>query len=87
MNVVANIKRFVLRTLQVAGTPMPEAALQDAILLNVGPKPLLSEIHQAFRELEKQDGFIVGVPDEFDRSLIYWSLTSPNGQSAASRLR
>lgn len=81
MNVVANTKRFILRSLREARVPVQRPTLEDAINLMVAPKPLPSEVKQAFRELEGED-FIQGLPDALDRELVSYSLTKKGEHQA-----
>ena len=84
MNIVNQIKRFLLRALlRLEGLPWPTALLDQAAQRAVLPQPLLSEVHQATRELER-DGFIIGQRDDLDGE-ITWSLT-PKGQHKAAQL-
>jgi hypothetical protein len=84
MNPVSDIKRFVLRALlRLNGLPWPDALLEEAVKQAVLPQPLLSEVHQAKRELEA-GGFIQGRRDELDGE-VTWTLTV-KGQHKAGQL-
>jgi len=84
MNIVKQTKRFLLRALlRLEGLPWPNALLEQAAQRAVLPQPLLSEVHQATRELER-DGFILGQRDELDGE-ITWGLTA-KGQHKATQL-
>ncbi len=76
MNSVADIKKFVLRYVWAAnGLPLPSKQLDQACLDAFTPRPLLSDVHDARRELER-DGFIQGQKDDLDETETTWSLTS-----------
>lgn len=82
MNIVADIKRFVLRALgRMEGLPLPEAQLVTAINGGFTPRPLLSDVHLAMRELEA-DGFVQGVADELDKTAATWTLTEKGNHKA-----
>lgn len=78
------IKRFILRALvRMAGMPMKEADLTEAVREAFNPPPPDGEINHARRELE-MDGYIRGNVEEFDRS-VTWTLT-PKGEHKAKQL-
>ena len=74
MNPVNTTKRIILRALLAAGgAPMSEEVLLDASRSHQ-PALLLSDFHQAARELET-DKFIIGSKDDLDDS-AFWALTT-----------
>ncbi len=81
MKIVPEIKRFVLRAmLRLRGIPWPDALLEDAVCHAIVPRPLLSDIHQAKRELETC-GYIQGEVDELDEG-VTWTLTTKGRHKA-----
>jgi len=81
MTEVKDIKRFLLRALaRTDGLPMPESSLIQAAKDALVPRPLLSDIEQAKRELEA-DGFTQGTRDELDGS-VTWTLTTKGAHKA-----
>lgn len=84
MNHTNDIKRYILRALlRFRGLPWPDPLLDDAARHGVFPQPLLSEIHEAKRELDAA-GYIQGDRDELDGQ-ITWTLTA-RGQHKARQL-
>jgi hypothetical protein len=84
MNPIPELKRFIVRALfRLHGLPWPDVLLEEAARQAILPRPLLSDIHQAKRELES-DGYILGQRDELDGELS-WSLT-PKGRHKAAQL-
>ena len=74
MNEVNVIKRFILRALMAAyPTPLPGEALDAAVRTGVNPRPLMSDVELAKRDLEAR-GMIVGTRDPVDDS-VSWALT------------
>jgi len=74
MNEVNLIKRFVLKALVAAfPTPLPGSARDEAVKGGVSPRPLVSDIELAKRDLEGR-GMIIGTRDPLDDSLS-WALT------------
>lgn len=84
MHTVADIKRFILKALKTWGLPVPEAELVRTCQGAFTPRPLLSDIHDAFRELEDAE-FISGTKDDLDERLVTWTLTV-KGQHKAKQL-
>ncbi len=81
MNPLADIKRFVLRALlRLNGIPWPDALLEEAVHRVLVPRPLISDLNQAKRELE-QAGFIQGSRDELD-GMVTWTLTDKGRHKA-----
>jgi DNA-binding MarR family transcriptional regulator len=75
MRTQGDIKRFVLRALaRMNGIPMPDAQLLAAINGAMAPRPLLSDVNEAKRELEEA-GFIQGRADDLDGTVVTWTLT------------
>ena len=75
MSTIGNIKRFTLRALiRLQGLPWPDALLEDTLQHALVPRPLLSDIREAKRELEL-GGFIHGETDDLDGQ-VTWTLTA-----------
>jgi hypothetical protein len=83
MNRTPEIKRFALLALARAEGPVPDAMLDDWCSRSSVPHPILSDVHDAKREL-LADGFIDRVCDDLDGS-ITWTLTIA-GQHKARQL-
>ena len=84
MNQVPQIKRFILKAVLAMGTtPMPDAALIDAVLHGVVPRPMKSDVVMVRDELQDLD-FIIGTKDPVDDA-ISWTLTI-SGTLQAKRL-
>ena len=84
INSISQIKRFILRALRrLKGMPWPDALLDDSLRHGLVPPPLLSDVHQAKRELERC-GFIQGVEDDLDGQ-VSWTLTA-RGRHRAKEL-
>jgi hypothetical protein len=84
MNPVPEIKRFLLRALaRLKGIPWPDELLEESARQSLVPKPLLSDIREARRDLEA-GGYLQGHRDEMDGA-ITWTLTA-KGQHAARQL-
>jgi hypothetical protein len=76
------IKRFILRALlRLKGIPWPDALLEESVRNGIVPRPLLSDIHEAKRELE-QTGYIQGNRDDLDGE-VTWTLTAKGRHRAA----
>lgn len=75
MSTVADIKRFMLQVLRARGLPIPEDELTRIMNEGFTPKPLLSDVNDARRELER-GGFIQGAADELDPDKTTWGLTT-----------
>jgi hypothetical protein len=83
MNPIINYKRFILKALlEAGGTPQLDALLEDWCR-RVQPSLLLSDFHQALRELES-DKFTIGIEDGLDKS-VSWALTV-KGEARAKQL-
>lgn len=83
MNPIPDIKRVMIRALaRTEGIPMPDSGLESAASDAVVPRPLLSDIHQAKRELES-GGLIHAERDELIG--VTWTLT-PKGEHKAGQL-
>jgi hypothetical protein len=76
---VKEIKRFILRTLLNAGEPMSDELLIAAVLQNLKPRRLLSDIERARNELEGE--YIFGQEDGLNGRT--WSLTQTGKHEAA----
>lgn len=84
MNTVADIKKFILKVLAQWAMPVPDAHLLGAVNTGFTPRPLLSDYHDARRDLE-EGGFIQGAKDDLDESLVTWTLTD-KGRHKAKQL-
>ena len=74
-NQIPDIKKFMLRALLVCDAePMPQSALTDACLNGISPRPLMSDITQARRDLEYIH-CMIGITDEVTGSNA-WALTA-----------
>jgi hypothetical protein len=85
MSPVGQIKRMIVRSLARAkGEPLREDSLTSGIRDVLTPRPLLSDVHEAWRGLEG-DGFIVGTADILEPEVRTWTLTD-KGRHLATRL-
>lgn len=84
MNEVAEIKKLLLRTLAAWAMPVQEGLLIITAQEAFPRRPLLSDILDARRELER-DGFISGAKDDLDANVTTWTLTV-KGQHKAKQL-
>jgi hypothetical protein len=76
MNPINDIKRLILRALYAAGgVPVPDRLLETWCLDGLAPRPLLSDVREAKRELEAY-GFLVGTKDDLETDSVVWGLTS-----------
>lgn len=80
-NPLGEIKRFLLRAmLRLNQLPWPDPLLDEAVRQGAWPRPLVSDIHQAKRELESA-GYIQGNRDDLD-GLLTWTLTDKGRHKA-----
>jgi hypothetical protein len=82
----AKLKRSILIVLLACdGQPMPEAALVEAVRLNVRPsEPVEDDVVDALKDC-RAEGYVQGVTDEFSQEHT-WTLTD-KGIHQARKLR